>query len=139
MKVLVADDSNSVRSSLARVLEEHGFDVLQAVHSEDPRELLNGKPADVVVSDISMPGVDGLQLLAHTKTVDEDMSVVLMSSACFEGISRAVTRPGANALLPRPFSPADVMSAVERVLRAAVPRQAASRRVPVDGAHHVKL
>lgn len=124
VKVLVVEDHVSLRSSLARVLAEHGFDVLQAMDGQAALDLLENERADLMVADIFMPGIDGLQLLAHAHVQNENMRVILISAASFDGIAEAAMRLGVDAFLPKPFLPAELVSAVERVLGERVPRQA---------------
>ena len=128
MNVLVVDDNSSLRGLLARVLEEHGFDVLQAVDGEDARALVDDEGPDLLVCDIFMPGIDGLQLLVHAKERHEDMRVILISAAHFDGIDEASERLGVDAFLAKPFSPAEFVSVVERVLSTSA--------VSHERAHH---
>ena len=126
LKVLVVDDNHNLRTLLARVLEERGFHVVQATDGDTGRELLENEGYDLLLADIYMPGMSGLELLEHAHVLNEDMRAILMSSASFNEVRQAAARLGASAFLPKPFSPAELVSAVDRVFREGVTPRAAS-------------
>ncbi len=126
LKVLVVDDNHNLLTLMARVLEERGFHVVQATDGDTGRELLENEGYDLLLADIYMPGMSGLELLEHAHVLNEDMRVILMSSASFNEVRQAAARLGASAFLPKPFSPAELVSAVDRVFREGVTPRAAS-------------
>jgi len=122
----VVDDNQNLLTLMARVLEERGFHVVQATDGDTGRELLENEGYDLLLADIYMPGMSGLELLEHAHVLNEDMRVILMSSASFNEVRQAAARLGASAFLPKPFSPAELVSAVDRVFREGVTPRAAS-------------
>jgi DNA-binding NtrC family response regulator len=67
MKILVVDDERSIRFSLVELLEEEGHDVREAEHAPAALAALEDAPADLVISDLSMPAMSGLQLLEEVR------------------------------------------------------------------------
>ncbi len=115
-QVLVIDDDNSIRWVLTEALEDEGFSVTAAANAQDARKLLEQHPFSVVLSDIRMPGDDGLVLLKELKQTHGDLPVIIMTA--HSDLESAVNayEYGAFDYLPKPF---DVDQAIELVNRAA--------------------
>ena len=118
-KILVVDDNGPLRRSLLRTLEEHGLDACGRADGESALEELVNDCYDLVISDVFMPCVDGLQLLIRIKNRYPNARVILMSGSSFEDdtLAEAAYLFGAEALLEKPFRPKDLMVTVERALQ----------------------
>jgi EAL domain-containing protein (putative c-di-GMP-specific phosphodiesterase class I)/CheY-like chemotaxis protein len=114
--VLVADDDTTVLEGFCRVLERAGYRVLCAEDGHRAYEIATQQAVDAVVSDISMPGMNGVELIAALNVARVDVPVLLTTGApSFETASRAVDH-GAAAYLSKPVSVAGLRTAVERAL-----------------------
>ena len=89
--VLVVDDKEMLRDSVAVTLQRPGFTVVAAENADSALNMIARKHPDVVVSDLKMPGMDGLELLQKIREVDEDLPVILMTA--FGTIETAVRAP----------------------------------------------
>jgi len=78
-RVLVADDSEYMRRSMTHTLTRMGYEVAAVWNGERARALLEAQPFDVIVSDIHMPGMDGIELLQTIRTLDLDVPVILVT------------------------------------------------------------
>jgi two-component system response regulator FlrC len=116
--VLIVDDDASLRRLALDVLADTGHELLEASDGARALKLLRERPVDVVVSDLRMPELDGLQLLAATRKLPDPPVVVLLTA--FGSVPQAVEamRLGAFDFMEKPLpSPATLRRTVERALR----------------------
>lgn len=112
--VLVVDDEALMRTVMKRVLVDEGFAVLTAASGEDALELARGGGhADVVLTDLFMPGMGGAELAAALSVIWPDVPVVFMSAATERGMSRLDSR---RPVLEKPFE----IDALSRCVRQAL-------------------
>ena len=79
-KILVVDDEQSMTQYLGIVLRKEGFEVLTAASGREALEKVKADAPDVVITDIKMPGMDGIQLLQSIKKHDPAIPVVIMTA-----------------------------------------------------------
>jgi EAL domain-containing protein (putative c-di-GMP-specific phosphodiesterase class I) len=104
-RVLVADDDASVRALLERLLTVSGYEVVVAVDGHQARQIVGQHSFDVIVSDIQMPGLGGLELLQAVRERDLDVPVILVTgSPSVETAVRAI-QYGALRYLMKPVEP----------------------------------
>jgi putative two-component system response regulator len=120
-RVLVIDDEEVIRGLMREILERAGYETIGAETAEQALSLLEEQDVSLVVSDIVMPGLTGLEVLEEVRARRPSLPVILVTGAgTYENLSEAVTR-GANGLVIKPFSHADLQNAVagalERVRR----------------------
>jgi EAL domain-containing protein (putative c-di-GMP-specific phosphodiesterase class I)/CheY-like chemotaxis protein len=116
-RVLVVEDSMTLRNAFVRKLEGARFDVVSAVDGTSAAKLVAEGSYSVIVSDIAMPGMDGLQLLRKVRERDLDVPVILMSGTpTLDSAIRAVEL-GALRYLVKPFEPDVLLQAVTHAAR----------------------
>ncbi|OLC30660.1 MAG: hypothetical protein AUH31_04260 [Armatimonadetes bacterium 13_1_40CM_64_14] len=118
-RILVVDDEESIRDLCARVLTRAGYAVKTAASGEDAVSTLAETAFDLLISDIRMPGMSGLEVLERAKTAYPQIRVVLITGF---GTPQILTRgqpPGADRILTKPFSPAELLAAVQENLPPA--------------------
>ncbi|MBI9108015.1 MAG: sigma-54-dependent Fis family transcriptional regulator [Spirochaetales bacterium] len=103
MRILVADDEKGLRDSIAEYLSLDGFEVRTAENGLSAMRLMEDEVFDVLVTDLKMPGADGLEVLAHLRSIESDIPVIMISA--FGEISDAVEamKLGAEDYLVKPF------------------------------------
>ena len=118
--LLVADDDPAVRQSLERTLTREGYRVLLASDGQAALERLQGGGIDLVLSDLKMPGLTGLELLRAAKIVAPEVDVIMLTA--FDTVEEAVKamKEGASDFLTKPFQRAQLI----RVIRQALERRA---------------
>lgn len=124
---LVVDDSLSVRRVVGRTLERHGWVTILARDGVEALELLEGGDADVIVTDIEMPRMDGFELLSSIRArpaIAQTPVVVLTSRSSDKHRGRAFEL-GADAYLVKPFQEQELIETVTRAARV-VPANAAA-------------
>ena len=115
-RILVVDDEESARNTLSDCFTAVGYEVVAASDGEDAlRKFLPGK-FDCVISDISMPAIDGLDLLKRIRLLDADVFSLIITG--FPGIDSAISamKEGAYDYLTKPFHKEDIQLKVERAL-----------------------
>jgi two-component system cell cycle sensor histidine kinase/response regulator CckA len=110
----VVEDEDSVRHLCARILEEEGYHVLTARDGMEALSLLEAAGTEIrlVISDLKMPRLDGFQLSDRLSSRGAAPPMIFISGY---HVDQPVSRP----ILPKPFHAADLLTAVERVLRTA--------------------
>ena len=118
-RILVIDDEAVVRMLVLEILESAGHVVVGADSAERALRLLDEAEFDLVVSDVVMPGLSGLELLESAKKRRASLPVVLITGAgTYETLSDALAH-GAAGLVTKPFAHADLLSAVGDALDRA--------------------
>jgi two-component system response regulator PilR (NtrC family) len=115
--ILVAEDETAIRESLTEVLRDEGYAVTAAPDGAAALSALDGQEFDLVISDLRMPGADGLTVLTHTREVAPQTLVLLMTAhATVETAIEALQR-GAQDYLLKPLSFDDVLHKIDHLLR----------------------
>jgi putative two-component system response regulator len=129
-RVLVIDDEAVIRMLVVEILEAAGHEVIAAESAERALGLLEESEFDLIVSDVVMPGLSGLELLEIVRQRRASLPVVLVTGAgTSDTLSRALTR-GAAGLVTKPFSHADLRQAVaDAIDRADRSRQELRERL----------
>ncbi|HYH83090.1 MAG TPA: sigma-54 dependent transcriptional regulator [Longimicrobium sp.] len=114
MKILVVDDEPSIRFSLSELLGEEGHDVREAPHAPAALAMLEEAPADLVLSDLTMPAMDGLQLLDEVRSRHPQTLFVLVTAHGDERTAVRALKNGAYDYVPKPFDNEEVRALVRR-------------------------
>lgn len=114
--VLVVDDEPVVRDVVARYLERDGFETLEASDGEEARRILESEQPALVVLDVMLPGIDGLELCRWIRETS-DTPVILLTALGEEADRIAGLQLGADDYVTKPFSPRELAVRVANVLR----------------------
>jgi DNA-binding NtrC family response regulator len=115
--ILVVDDEPILRDALRRLLSLDGYDVAVAVSAEEALGCLPRQGFDVIVSDIRMPGLTGLQLLERSRAANPRVGVILCTAYATVDTAVEALRLGADDFLLKPFEMDDLRHSLERVLQ----------------------
>ena len=114
--IIIVDDEKRMCDSLSALLTNEGYRVTPYQSSSDAAEAIQNEKVDLVITDIKMPGLDGLELLKRVKDVDEDIPVILMTGyASLDSAVEAVAH-GAYDYLMKPVEFTHLNLAVKRAL-----------------------
>ena len=122
--VLVVDDEKIVRDSMKEWLREEGYPVQTADSAARALELLETGPFKVMLTDIKMPGMDGVTLLTRAKEIQPDLAVVMMTAYAAVDTAVEAMKQGALDYLVKPFDPDAVLLMVDRIFKEAVAENA---------------
>lgn len=115
-KILVIDDDMLIRDFIAETLRRQSFDVVTAKDGREGVAVFDGGGYDLVISDIKLPGLNGIEVLKHIKTASPQTIVILMTA--YANVETAVEsmKLGAANYLKKPFSPEEIELVVEKEL-----------------------
>ncbi|GAA4828060.1 response regulator transcription factor [Saccharopolyspora rosea] len=130
--VLVVEDDERIRRVASRALRDGGFEVSEVVDGRSVLDELRRSAVDLVVLDIGLPGVDGLDLLHHLRR-EGDLPVILLTARRGETDRVLGLELGADDYVTKPFSPRELVARVKTVLRRATRGQADRCRFEFDG------
>ena len=101
--ILIVDDEKNYPPVLSAVLEEEGFETLTAFSGREALEILKNSDVDLVLTDMKMPFMDGIELLEHIKEKDHDLPVIMMTA--YGTVEKAVLamQKGADNYILKPF------------------------------------
>ena len=116
-KILIVDDELIMRESLAGWLERDGHSVQTAPSGEDALEKLKDTRFDILLVDIKMEGISGLDVLRHVKEIDPDVAVVMITA--YGSIPTAIDamKNGAYDYMLKPFDPNELGALIEKIIR----------------------
>jgi CheY-like chemotaxis protein len=120
VRVLVVDDSEVIRALVSMMLQSAGYAVVLAGHGRDALAQLREQDVQVVVTDMIMPEMDGLELIAALRALRPELPVIAMSGGSEKSgscLARA-TELGASSALAKPFQLQQLLDAVAKALRA---------------------
>ena len=116
--VLVVDDDGSSRREAAAMLASSGYDVAVAHDAEGGFDLLDARPFDLIISDLHLPGVDGLQFLETIRAAGMDTDFLMISGKGSIGIAVLSMKIGAANFIEKPLTSEKLMGEVRRIFRA---------------------
>jgi DNA-binding NtrC family response regulator len=128
MDVLIVDDEDDIRLMLSRVLQREGFTVAQAADGERAPAALDQKPFDVVLLDIRMPGMSGLDALTQIHERRPETAVIMVSGESSPANALKAGRFGAYDFVTKPLNEAQIeylLDAIDRAARVTRGRRAA--------------
>ena len=129
-KILVVDDEENIRGSLKGILSDEGYDVSLAEDGETALRMIRSDAPDLVLLDIWIPGIDGIQTLEILKKMDADLEVVMMSGHGAIDTAVKATKMGAFDFIEKPFSLEAILKAVSQALdnrKRSLPKEAPGR------------
>ncbi len=116
-RLLIVDDSAAVRQSVSYVLEQAGYEVVQAVDGADALTKLDGSPFHLVVTDVNMPNMDGIELTANIRKIEayKFTPVVMLTTESQESKMAAGKEAGATGWIVKPFNSDKLLQVVKRL------------------------
>jgi CheY-like chemotaxis protein len=114
-RILVTDDEESIRKALEKRLRKSGHEVATAQDGMEALELLGSQSFDLLITDYKMPRMDGLELLAHVKSVKPALPVLMITGTSTEN-PEVFLEQGAQAYLLKPIAREDLEATLQRIL-----------------------
>ena len=119
-KILVVDDEIGIRQSLQKILEKEGFSVVTASNGEEAFKVIRQGEIDLLITDIRMAGMDGVELLKVSKSLSPFTEVIMITG--FASVDTAVDsmKQGAYDYITKPFKKADILKSVHKAIEKQI-------------------
>ena len=130
--VLVVDDEPTIGEVVARYLERAGYEATVAGDGPTALGLADTRLPDLVVLDLMLPGMDGLQVMRRLRERRRTLPVILLTAKGEESDRIVGLSLGADDYVVKPFSPRELVARIDAVLRRADPAPAPEREAPLE-------
>ena len=116
--IMTADDSASVRQMVGFTLKQADYDVVEAVDGSDALNKLNSTKIDMLITDLNMPNMDGIELIKQTRTNPQYkfIPIVMLTTESQDTKKQAGRQAGATGWIVKPFKPEQLLSVIKKVL-----------------------
>jgi CheY-like chemotaxis protein len=114
--VLVVDDERTIRTLLRRILEGAGYRVSEAGNGNEALRTLENETPDAMLVDISMPEMDGFELLAEVHRTGRQPKIIALSGFMADAMLPVAEKLGAVGVLEKPFTAERLLSEIRRVM-----------------------
>jgi two-component system, chemotaxis family, chemotaxis protein CheY len=117
--IMTIDDSSSIRQMVGLVLRNAGYEVIEAVDGEDALAKLTGRRVHLLLTDINMPRMDGIEFTRRVRALADHkfVPVVLLTTESHPEKKQEGKAAGATAWIVKPFSPDQLLAVVKKVVR----------------------
>src|SRR5512136_1764539 len=114
IQILIVDDQVNTCKSLQAILKKSGYRSEYTLSAEDGLKRVQSEHFDIVISDIRMPGMDGMQFLEELKKIQPHLVVIMITGYATIKSAVETIQKGAYDYLPKPFTPDEVRVIIER-------------------------
>lgn len=128
-KILVVDDDKNILAAFEQMLGEQGYDVSKALHAQEALNLIREQKRDLVIMDIRMPGLSGLEALRKIKEVDFRLPVIIITGYGTMDTAVKATKLGAIDYHIKPLNPEEILESISGALESV---HLMSKRVELD-------
>jgi len=113
-KILICDDEEGIRESL-RLIFEKDYDLLFASNGKEAIEVTKREPVDIVIMDIKMPRMDGIETMRKLKELKSDLNILVTSGYKSVETAKEALSAGASDYLVKPFDRMEILKAVQKL------------------------
>ncbi|HSI96480.1 MAG: response regulator [Methylophilaceae bacterium] len=116
--VLIVDDSASLRQVVSIALKGAGYDIIEGVDGKDALSKLNGQKIHLIISDVNMPNMNGIEFVKAAKQLPayKFTPVIMLTTESGESLKQEGQAAGAKAWVVKPFQPAQMLAAVSKLI-----------------------
>ncbi len=115
-RILTVEDDERIRTAVKLALEDEGWEVAEASNGEDALQLFTQEPADVVLIDIMLPGIDGFEVCRSVRRTS-DVPIIMVTARADTHDVVAGLEAGADDYLTKPFAPKELSARIRALLR----------------------
>ena len=117
-RILLAEDDDSMRGFLARALERAGYDVIAYDNGADAFARLKEEPFTLLLTDIVMPRMDGIELARRASELDPDLKIMFITGFAAVTLNSELQAPKDARVLSKPFHLKDLVAEIDKLLAA---------------------
>ena len=118
-KILLAEDDNDMRRFLVKALENAGYEVIDYDNGMSAYRRLREEPFELLLTDIVMPEMDGIELARRASELDPDIKIMFITGFAAVALNADSTAPKHAKVLSKPFHLRDLVNEVQKMLTAA--------------------
>ncbi len=133
--LLVVDDDASMRHTVSEVLDAHGYRAIPCAGAEEALERLQSESADLVITDLLMPGMKGQALVQRVREIFPEVPVIAITAFGSVRDAMELTRAGAFDYLEKPFRTQALLDSIQRGLLESAPHREHARNIRERGTH----
>ncbi len=117
--VMIVDDSASMRQLVGFALKSAGYEVVSAVHGKDALDKVNGTKVEMVVTDLNMPEMDGIELIKQlrAKPASKFTPIVMLTTESQDAKKQEGKQAGASGWIVKPFKPEQLIETIQRFIK----------------------
>jgi len=117
-RIMIVDDSVTVRQVLRLTLSNAGYELLEACDGEEALNVMSGEPLDMMITDLNMPKLDGIELIKKVRQKPEYrfLPIVMLTTESADEKKQAGKSAGASGWIVKPFKPEQLLKVVKMVL-----------------------
>jgi two-component system chemotaxis response regulator CheY len=115
-KILIVDDAEFLRARISKMLRADSYEVLEAGNGVEAVETYKTNGPDVVLMDVSMPGMDGLTALKQIRAYDPQAKIVILTALGQESMALEAVRAGARDMVIKPIDRERVLISLKKIL-----------------------
>jgi len=117
--IMTADDSASIRQMVSFTLKDAGYEVVEAVDGKDALKKFNGAKINMLITDLNMPNMDGLELIKQVRAKPEFkfIPIIMLTTESQAGKKQEGKAAGATGWIVKPFKPEQLIAVIKKVLR----------------------
>jgi len=117
--ILIADDSESMRDVVSYTLVNAGYKVLAGIDGKDAMKYLDGSPIDLVVTDLHMPNMDGIELIKNIRSnpAYQYIPIIFLTTESQQNKKDEAKAAGATGWIVKPFVPEKLLATIQKVIR----------------------
>jgi diguanylate cyclase (GGDEF)-like protein/PAS domain S-box-containing protein len=116
-KILVVDDEEKIRKSLSGLLEDYGYEVITAGSGHDCLQIMSSQLVDLVILDIVMPKISGIEVLQWIKEKHNDTEIIIITGFADKEKAIATFRQGAYNFIEKPFESGEILNTIDNCLK----------------------
>lgn len=116
--ILVIDDDDQLRISFCKLLKEENYTVISAASGEAGIEIVKQNPLDLVMLDMRLPGMNGMETFKHIKEIDSKLPVIIVTAFGTTDIAIEATKMGAYDYVLKPFDVAEMLTLIQQAIEA---------------------
>jgi len=120
-RVLVVEDNPNNRKLMVLVLQKHGYETIEAVTGEKGVEKAAQTHPDLILMDIMLPGIDGLEATERIRRIGgmQDVPIIAITSYAMAGDRERILAAGCNGHIEKPINPLTIMKDIEKIIKVA--------------------
>lgn len=118
-RILIADDSASMRQLVSFALRDAGFEVIESINGRDALSKMDGTKIDLIVTDLNMPEMDGIELIRQVRRKPgyRFIPIIMLTTESQESKKQEGKQAGASGWIVKPFTPEQLIETVKRFAR----------------------